>query len=198
MSFRLEKKLYIKKENFFEFKNYLLKNKLKQLYEARKVKSLYFDNLEHRMYHDSIEGLTPRKKIRIRTYPFSDNKDFFLEYKISSIEGRYKKNKKISEKEYEISLKNGFFDSNYGVCKPILNVIYDREYFIQGDVRLTFDTNIKYSLFDKNYISEDPNIIVELKSSIDKSIDDLFKQFPFQEIRFSKYCNGLQMLKRLS
>ena len=82
MSFRLEKKLFIKKENFFEFKKYLFKNNLKQLYRPRKINSLYFDNYYLGMYHDSIEGITPKKKIRIRNYPFSSPNNFFVENKI--------------------------------------------------------------------------------------------------------------------
>ena len=27
-------------------------------------------------------------------------------------------------------------------------------------------------------------------------IDDLFEQFPFQEIRFSKYCRGIELFNR--
>ena len=39
------------------------------------------------------------------------------------------------------------------------------------------------------------NIIVELKTSIKKDIDHLTKDFPFKEIRFSKYCNGIEILQ---
>ena len=56
------------------------------------------------------------------------------------------------------------------------------------------DTNIDYSYFKKKQKIKDTNIVVELKSSIKKDIDELFNQFPFQEIRFSKYCNGIEIL----
>ena len=36
--------------------------------------------------------------------------------------------------------------------------------------------------------------IVELKTSIKKNLDDLVKLFPFQKIRFSKYCFAVENL----
>ena len=42
----------------------------------------------------------------------------------------------------------------------------------------------------------DESVIVELKASKNKNIDDLFEEFPFQEIRFSKYCNGVELFNR--
>ena len=148
------------------------------------------------MYNDSIEGLTPRKKIRVRNYPDSNDKNFLLENKISSIEGRFKVNKKISQNHFNHLKSVGIFDKKYGVCKPILNIIYDREYLIKENVRITLDTNILYNLYNNKRIKEDKNIIVELKTSINQNIDNLFEKFPFQEIRFSKYCNGIDLLNK--
>ena len=93
MSFRIEKKIYIKKEQLIEFKNFLFQKNVREIYKPRKVESIYFDNCYNQIYFDSIEGLCPRKKIRIRNYPERKNKEYFLEHKISSVEGRYKKKK---------------------------------------------------------------------------------------------------------
>lgn len=194
MSFRIEKKLFIKKENLLDFKNKLLSAGVKNLYEERKVMSIYFDNFNKDIYNDSIEGLTPRKKIRVRNYPDNNDNFFLLENKISSIEGRFKTSKKISKKFFDHIKNNGLFDKKYGVCKPILNVGYDREYLIKDNVRITLDTNIFYNLYKNEKIKNDKDIVVELKTSINQNIDDLFEKFPFQEIRFSKYCNGIDLL----
>ncbi len=194
MSFRIEKKLFIKKGNLLDFKKILKINEVKNLYPKRNIQSIYFDNLEKKMYLDSIEGVTPRKKIRIRNYPETKNSEFLFETKISSVEGRFKKNFKILLNEYNKYLKWGIFDKDYGQCKPILNIIYDREYFIKEDVRITIDTNIRYSSYKSKVFSNDINIVVELKTNRNKDIDILFKEFPFQEIRFSKYCNGIEHL----
>ena len=50
MSFRIEEKLYLSPENLIEFKDFLFKDSAKNLYEPRKIKSLYFDNLNLEMY----------------------------------------------------------------------------------------------------------------------------------------------------
>ena len=87
---------------------------------------------------------------------------------------------------------NGYFDKKYGLCKPLLNVVYEREYLKIDDIRITIDTDIFYNI-QNNLLKKDLNVIVELKASKNKDIDDLFEQFPFQEIRFSKYCNGIEI-----
>tara|TARA_B110000467_G_scaffold130022_1_gene124159 strand:- start:259 stop:852 length:594 start_codon:yes stop_codon:yes gene_type:complete len=196
MTFRVEKKLFIKKENLFDFKEKISSIGATNLYKSRKVQSIYFDNMNKDMYKDSIEGLNPRKKIRVRNYPDNINKYFLLEYKISSIEGRFKVNKEISQKRFDELKFNGIFDKKYGLCKPILNVIYDREYLINSNVRITIDTNILYNMYNNKIIKDDKNIVVELKTSINQNIDELFEKFPFQEIRFSKYCNGIDLLNK--
>ena len=48
-----------------------------------------------------------------------------------------------------------------------------------------------YKNFQTNMSYNDDKIIVELKTSANKDLDDLIKLFPFQRIRFSKYCNGI-------
>jgi SPX domain protein involved in polyphosphate accumulation len=196
MTFRVEKKLFIKKENLLDFKEKISSIGATNLYKSRKVQSIYFDNINKDMYNDSIEGLNPRKKIRVRNYPDNIKKYFLLEYKISSIEGRFKVNKEISQKRFDELKFNGIFDKKYGLCKPILNVIYDREYLINSNVRITIDTNILYNMYNNKIIKSDKDIVVELKTSINQNIDELFEKFPFQEIRFSKYCNGVDLLNK--
>ena len=56
----------IKKENLSLFKDFLLKKSAKKIYQPRVINSLYFENKNFDMFHDSIEGLTPRKKIRVK------------------------------------------------------------------------------------------------------------------------------------
>ena len=196
MSFRIEKKLFIKKENFFEFKKKLVSIGAKKIYKSRTINSLYFDNLKQDMYHDSIEGLTPRKKIRVRNYPDEKNDTILIETKISSVEGRFKTNKKINKKYFDKIIQRGILDNKYGICKPILSVNYNRDYYKKDDVRITLDTNIFYKLYKNNAVKKDFEIVAELKTSIKKNLDDLFEVFPYQEIRFSKYCNGIQLFNK--
>ena len=83
MSFRKEEKLFIKSEHILDFKKFLEDHSVKNLYKPRKIKSLYFDNLNFEMFNDSIEGVVPRKKIRVREYPGELDDKYYLEIKHS-------------------------------------------------------------------------------------------------------------------
>ena len=194
MSFRIEEKLFIKPENLTQFREFLVKNSVKKLYQKRTITSLYFDNLSFDMYKDSIEGSVPRKKIRIRNYLYSEDKKYYLEIKTSSVEGRFKTRKIISENEYKNFVNTGILDQTYGVCVPKFIVSYEREYGEIEDVRISLDNKISYKNFVTQTIFKDNKSIVELKTSIKKNLDDLIKLFPFQKIRFSKYCFAVENL----
>jgi hypothetical protein len=195
MSFRIEEKLYLRPENLIDFKKYIYNNSAEKLYKARKIQSLYFDNINLDMYNDSVEGLVPRKKIRVRNYPDDNDNNFYLEIKNSSVEGRFK-TRKIIDKINLKKLKNhGILDSQYGACFPTFKVSYEREYIKFKDVRLSIDKNIIYESYNKNNYFSEKRIIVEIKTSIKKSADFLAEFFPFQRIRFSKYCFAVDALK---
>ena len=71
---------------------------------------------------------------------------------------------------------------------------YYREYFKINDVRISIDNNINYKLFSKNIFKTDVNSVIEIKTTINKDLDELVKEFPFQKNRFSKYCNGVEKI----
>ena len=196
MSFRTEEKLYIRQENLIDFKKFIFNRSGKKIHKPRKIKSLYFDNSNLDMYNDSVEGIVPRKKIRIRNYPNSEDKKNYLEIKYSSVEGRFKTRKIIDDKTVDFYKRAGCFDNKYGVCMPNFYVTYDREYMIIDDVRISIDKNIKYENFKTNYYQKEKNCIIELKTSADKDSDELVNLFPFQRIRFSKYCFAVENCNR--
>ena len=194
MSFRIEEKLSIDNNKIIDFKSFLANKTAKQIYQPRKIQSLYFENLNYEMYNDSLEGLTPRKKIRVRNYPDTEDKNQYLEMKISSVEGRFKTRKIIDKSKFNYIKTKGILDSQYGLCKPCLNVIYDREYYKIDDVRISIDNNISYKLYPENIYEKDESSVVEIKTSIKKNLDILIEDFPFQKNRFSKYCNAVEKI----
>ena len=194
MTFRIEEKLYINKNQLTSFKEYLLTRSAKKIYKARKIESLYFENIKYEMFNDSIEGTVPRKKIRIRNYPNNADSKLYLEVKNSSVEGRFKTRKIIDKKEMLDCTNIGYLDNQYGICMPNYYVKYDREYLKKDDVRISIDTNLIYQDFKTKRFFYDDKVIVELKTSISKNQDDLIEDFPFQRIRFSKYCYAVQSL----
>lgn len=196
MSFRIEEKLLINFTQIFEFRKWISEKGYKKLYPNRKIKSLYFENKENKMFLDSEEGITPRKKIRIRSYPEYKDKKYFFEKKISSPEGRFKEKKLLKDNETSFLAQHGIFDNNYRFCYPKLYVEYSREYYDADICRLTIDTNIIYSPYSKKSIftSSDPYVAVEIKADIKSKVDQLINSFPFQRVRFSKYCRGFNFL----
>jgi hypothetical protein len=149
------------------------------------------------MYNDSIEGVVPRKKIRIREYPSGDDKNFYLEIKSSSVEGRFKIRTIVDNKKVAYYKKAGVFDNQYGTCLPNFYVSYEREYSIVDDVRISIDKNLVYKSYRTSNVYNDSNSIVEIKTSVKKNLDDLIELFPFQRIRFSKYCFAVESLKQM-
>ena len=177
MTFRIEEKLYIRSENLIDFKKHLSDRLVKKIHHPRKIESLYFDSYNFDMYNDSIEGLLPRKKIRIRNYPEESDNRIYLEIKNSSVEGRFKSRKIIDSKQFDNYKKLGIFDNQYGTCFPNYYVTYKREYSILDDVRISIDTDILYKDYKTNITHKDNKIIVELKTSIKKNLDDLIELF---------------------
>ena len=194
MSFRIEEKLYIDKNQIVDFKEFLSKNQAKPIHHPRQIKSLYFDNKNLEMFSDSIEGLTPRKKIRIRRYPNEKDTSLYFEIKNSSVEGRHKTRKIINEKIQKELIDKGYLDNQYGEILPKLFVTYNREYFQIDDTRISIDTNLNYQTILNDKYFSDLRTIIEIKTSINKDLDDLTEMYPFQKIRFSKYCLAAEKL----
>ena len=199
MSFRIEEKLKVAESKIFQLRDWITKNMGVTLYPTRIINSIYFDNQDYTMYNQSIEGVLPRRKIRLRVYgkEFSPNKSINKETKISSVEGKYK----ISELVQNPSelLNFGIYDNNYGLCIPVLNVLYERSYYKIKNIRLTIDEKIIYRKIANRKISEpstfDKYNIVELKSNSNKSISLLSNNFPFERTRFSKYTRGIEFTR---
>ena len=146
MTFRIEEKISLTSSDMIMLFEKLIKDGMKPLFKKRKIFSTYFETSTLNMFNDSQEGVLPRKKIRVRHYPESSS-NYLLEIKYSSIEGRFKKSNEISLSDHKRYLQNGIFDNLYGICMPSLEVIYEREYFQIGGIRVTFDKNILYRSF---------------------------------------------------
>ena len=53
MSFRKEEKIVLNYVNYINIKNFIKKNKGNTLFPERNIKSIYFDNIENKMFLDS-------------------------------------------------------------------------------------------------------------------------------------------------
>ncbi len=197
MSFRIENKYKIQANKLSNLYEWIHKNNGIRLFPKRNILSIYFDNSNLSLYNDSIEGVVPRKKIRLRTYNNSNtsNQNYNLEIKINSVEGRFKTSEKI--KEHVKLLKRGYYDNRYGLCYPIVQVKYLREYFKVFGIRITLDTHISFKSFNQigNYLDYE-KIILEAKTQNTMISNYIDEKFFFEKIRFSKYCDAIDNVKR--
>lgn len=187
---RVEYKYILTKLEISNLQKYLY-SVFKPIYKMRKITSIYYDNNELESFHDSEEGIAPRKKIRIRNY--DDLNKFNLEIKYHKYDGRSKISKPIDNIKYRI------YDDQYGNCKPKLRVSYFRYYFLHqknNQIRLTIDlelsfNNIKNQLNLKNTFKN--KVVVELKAPNQINQNTLDNIIPLRKIRFSKYCEGIKI-----
>jgi len=197
MSFRKEDKFRLSYSDMVKIQDHLLSLGMKELYPSRVINSCYFDNDSLTLFHESEEGVLPRKKIRIRWY--DKVMSFTKEIKTSSIEGRFKSLKKTPKlKHLDDVLDSQYFDSSYGILKPSLLVSYERQYFSFKLLRITFDRNISYRYlkYSSDVITKDNETVMEVKTPIDCS-DDYIKSIITQPTeRFSKYSRGLLCFER--
>lgn len=196
MSYRIEEKIPMTLNDAGEFLSCLRNSGMQTLYPKREISSDYFDTNRFCLFRDSEEGLLPRKKVRIRHYPFTESGNRSLEIKISSIEGRFKEICKLTDIEEKKLIANGYFDPVYGLLEKKINVSYTRSYFEYGLVRITCDTDIKYiDLKSNSNLFYEKDAVIEIKAPEKTSLDYLIKLIPSKRRRFSKYCNAIKYLR---
>ena len=198
---RIEQKLEINKYHYLDLLKWIHYRNGRVLYPERIICSRYFDNKNMQMYFDTVEGIVPRKKIRIRTYGsdnfISSNNQYSLEIKISTEDSRYKETN--SNIILDSLLKNGYYDNLYGICKQLVDISYVREYFLVENIRVTIDKGIKYTLVNlnnkfKNSFYDDKSYVFEIKADINTDLSYLYNNFDFPRSRFSKYERALDSL----
>ena len=71
-----------------------------------------------------------------------------------------------------------------------------RKFLIDGstdDSLWHIPINIKYLDTNGNLIGKEKNSVFEIKTSVEKNLDELVIDFPYDRSRFSKYCNGINL-----
>ena len=209
---RFERKWIFKNDDFLQIINSLLRSKLffKTHYPLRKVNSIYFDTLNYISIRQNLDGISDKKKIRLRWYGdlnILNNPE--IEIKIKKGFETTKQNIKANElnKIYFKNYNNLEFIKNYINKKlktkkniyPILTTNYDREYFISSNsmIRATVDYNLK-SIFLKNLSQLDiiknfkNTCILELKYPIklDKFVRIHLEDITLRLSKNSKFVNS--------
>ena len=205
---RLENKYLIDTElNKNKFLKFILKNKILEIHQKRRINSIYFDYPDFRLFDYSEEGLETRQKIRLRYY---GNK--FL---LNELNLEIKESFAHSKKKYASNFLNTVtpIPRNINNAKalilnknvqPTIKVSYDRRYFFSEEFgRLTLDENIIYEkaewdIFLKNfkfkYKIRELRSVCEHKLENNNSTDEIFT---IPNTRFSKYCEAVKSIYKI-
>ena len=179
------------------------------------IRSIYFDNAEDKALREKEDGVSRREKFRIRYY--NDDLSFItLEKKMKINDLCLKYDAEISEEECRriLSGELGFMKTHprelvrelyakmrYMLLRPRVLVSYTREPYVYrpGNVRVTFDSNIRTSLFHREFLTDGvPDIsatdtprdmILEVKfdAFLPGLIQDLITVPGLRQQAFSKY-----------
>lgn len=134
-----------------------------------KIRSLYFDDYWNSAYTEKMMGVHDRRKYRIRIYNDEDS-TIKLECKIKSNNYIYKKSASLTRAEtdeildghYDFLLKKQdnlcqefYYRCTTSYLRPRAIVDYEREPFIypEGDVRITFDSNLRSTSMFKDFFN---------------------------------------------
>tara|TARA_B100001027_G_C16247763_1_gene322841 strand:+ start:58 stop:732 length:675 start_codon:yes stop_codon:yes gene_type:complete len=209
---RFERKWLFRSNNYLALINSLIRSKLffRTQFPLRKVNSIYFDTYDYNSIRENLDGVSNKKKIRIRWYGDKNTT------KNPIIETKSKKGFETKKESMPIRELNGlkvFNLKNLEILKetinsklkqkriiyPVLTTHYEREYFISlnGKIRATIDYDLK-SVFLNNLSQIDiiknfKNIcILELKysTSLDKYVRDNLKDISLRLSKNSKFVNS--------
>ena len=202
---RIERKFIIGLTNNDFFEKILKLNCFHNPYKNRTVNSIYFDTNDYSFLRANIDGISFRKKIRIRWYN-NDFNNLFFEEKVKRNFLVSKKIKKINflfniksfqdslDKYLNSEINNNSIDSNY---KIVLKTNYKRSYWLSNDkkIRATIDTKLKtspgYDLGKNIYLSDS---ILEFKylPRYENYFRNFFKEIEsgLRAVKYSKYVRS--------
>ena len=202
--------------NKFHQSNYikLLNSKIRKTFPDREINSLYYDTEEFNCAKDNLSGISNRRKYRVRWYDLNYQEKFY-EIKIKKNNLGFKIGQKInmnnnsldkifSAKELLLNSKNNlkFLNSiKHNNLKPILKTSYMRSYYVCENIRITYDQNLKYTIFKQEIgrekILEDQLNVIEFKFElVDFDVaSKIIAESLFLPKRFSKYLRGLYLHK---
>ena len=179
------------------------------------IRSIYFDNCDDKALKEKIDGVAKREKFRIRYY--NDDFSFItLEKKMKINDLCLKYDTPISEQECRKILdgdlewmkdhdsqivKELYAKMKYQRLEPRVMVSYVREPYIYGPghVRVTFDSQVRTTLFHREFMEEKvsdisasdtpQDMILEVKydAYLPEIIQDLIQVPGIRQTAFSKY-----------
>jgi hypothetical protein len=191
----------------------------REVYPARRVNNLYLDSHDLRDFYDHVNGVSHRKKTRIRWYgtPVGSISAPALELKLKRglVNGKVSHrlpaipvNGHVSRADLEAGLDRanlpGLTRSALRHLQPSLVNSYWRHYFLSADrrFRLTVDSNLQFAAACQaagdgaSHAHSARTVVVELKFNLDAAdgADYITNALPLRLARCSKYVLGISSL----
>ena len=208
---RCEQKYFISNEKYNKLIN-IISNKIeKDKYFKERIYNIYFDNDNMDLINKSMDKPIYKEKIRLRSYEIpNDDSIVFLEIKKKYKSNSNKRRIEINYKDALNYIYNGILPINSQIMneidycfkkynlKPKISITYDRPaYYLKVDnnVRLTFDSNVKYDLnnivlndIKNNNILFKSGYIMEIKTfnGLPRWLIDVFDKLNIYPTSYSK------------
>lgn len=210
---RYELKYLLTPTQYFNVLNEAGKFLTADIHGKSTIQSLYYDTDDYRLIRRSLEKPEYKEKLRLRSYGLAREDDtVFMELKKKCSGVVYKRRIEISEKaigknalgESQISKEIAYFIKFYPKLSPKMLLLYDRTaYFGEGDLRITFDSNIRYRT-DRLSLSEgldglplrtDGKILMEIKTgtAIPLWLVRILSKEQIVKTSFSKYGEAYKL-----
>ena len=199
---RIEKKFVFGKYQNDFIEKLLLINNFSNIHPDRNISSIYLDTLNFNFANDNINGVSQRKKLRIRWYnqdlenlffEEKNKRNFYVWKNITKLNISANKNKLIDNLKIFLSKNKNMNNHNYNF---ILKTNYKRNYWLSnnGKIRATIDTEINTSPAN-NFLKiiTLPETILEFKFSPD--LEYYFRDFFSKQnlnVRSMKYSKYIQ------
>lgn len=220
---RHEIKYLITINQYINLMNYLSDKVEKDVFYKSTIYNVYYDTDNFELIRKSIEKPIYKEKLRIRSYDKTTlDSSVYVELKKKYDHIVYKRREKIAYKyvlnnsflegaETQIYKEIKYFNDFYGGLTPKMFLSYEREaYYFKDDkqIRITFDTNIKYRTENVNLLPSIsdikllPNNLVLMELKVPFSIPyNLAKYLSSEKIfktSFSKYGTAYKQIHKIS
>ncbi len=235
MYFRIEDKYIIYEDQIAYLKNSLeqvMKRDSNSKDGSYLVRSVYFDDAKSSAYFENLSGVDFRSKFRIRSYN-RDSSFLRLEEKIKENGLTHKDSVMIKKETVQDLIKRGnssfsaplasaslmkeedflfkklYLGMNVNLLHPVVIVEYEREAFVEanGNVRITFDTNIGAGNEAERFLEDDIRAIpvmergahileVKYDEMLPGYIKKLIDTGSFSRTAFSKYTMAREVMDR--
>ena len=164
-----------------------------------RIRSIYFDNIDDKALREKVDGISKREKFRIRYY--NDDFSFItLEKKMKVNNLCLKYDARITEEECrkildgdtafmkdnpEELVREFYSKMKYQMLRPRVLVSYVREPYIYGpgNVRITFDSKVRTSLYQQEFLTKDTNDISATDAPGDMLLEVKYDEFLPEIIR---------------